>query len=360
MTSIDRFDEQLREWQVSKQKQADLRSPYPWFGGKSRVADIVWAAIGTDVANYVEPFFGSGAVLLCRPKVSGLETINDLDGFIANFWRAAKADPDAVAMHADNPVNECDLHARHMWLVGQRERITDRLCGDPDYFDAKAAGWWVWGQCSWISGGWCTGKGPWQSVDGIMVKVEGGMGVNRKLPHISTSGMGVNRQLPHISGSGRGVHRKMPHDAGEEGMCQARADHLRGYIRGLADRLRSVRVCCGDWSRVCGKSVTYNQGVTGVFLDPPYDEKTGRDMQVYAVDSVGLSESSHKWAIEQGPNPKMRIVLAGYEGEHTMPADWRKIAWKAFGGYANIGNGNGKDNAKLERLWFSPHCIAPQ
>jgi site-specific DNA-adenine methylase len=40
-----------------------LKAPFPWFGGKSRVADIVWDRFG-DVANYVEPFFGSGAVLL--------------------------------------------------------------------------------------------------------------------------------------------------------------------------------------------------------------------------------------------------------------------------------------------------------
>lgn len=43
-----------------------LKAPFPWFGGKSRVASIVWERFG-DVPNYVEPFFGSGAVLLGRP-----------------------------------------------------------------------------------------------------------------------------------------------------------------------------------------------------------------------------------------------------------------------------------------------------
>lgn len=42
-----------------------LQSPYPYFGGKSRVADLVWARFGV-VRNYVEPFFGSGALLLAR------------------------------------------------------------------------------------------------------------------------------------------------------------------------------------------------------------------------------------------------------------------------------------------------------
>ena len=48
-----------------------MKSPFPWFGGKSRVADIVSDRFG-HVANHVEPFFGSGAVLLGRPTEPGI------------------------------------------------------------------------------------------------------------------------------------------------------------------------------------------------------------------------------------------------------------------------------------------------
>lgn len=41
----------------------DMRSPYPWFGGKLTVASLVWSRFG-NVRNYCEPFYGSGAVLL--------------------------------------------------------------------------------------------------------------------------------------------------------------------------------------------------------------------------------------------------------------------------------------------------------
>ena len=71
-----------------------LEAPFPYFGGKSRAADVVWQALG-DVDHYVEPFFGSGAVLLARPAPGGLETVNDKDGLLANFWRAVRADPAA-------------------------------------------------------------------------------------------------------------------------------------------------------------------------------------------------------------------------------------------------------------------------
>ena len=159
----------------------DYKPPFPWFGGKSAIADAVWAGIGSDVKNFIEPFFGSGAVLFLRPSGPGqIETVNDADGFVANFWRAIQVDSDAVSEHADWPVNECDLHARHLWLLGERERITERLMGDAEFYDAKAAGWWVWGQCCWIGSGWCSGRGPWISENGVLALRNSGQGVNRK------------------------------------------------------------------------------------------------------------------------------------------------------------------------------------
>ena len=106
-----------------------MKSPFPWFGGKSRVAVDVWARFG-DVPNYVEPFAGSLAVLLGRPHAPKIETVNDLDGYVANFWRAMTKDPEAVAHHADNPVNECDLHARHAWLGHNDSQVRPGSGGD--------------------------------------------------------------------------------------------------------------------------------------------------------------------------------------------------------------------------------------
>ena len=75
------------------------KTPWPWFGGKSDAAPIAWEAMG-DPDHYVEPFAGSLAVLLRRPAVANRtyysETVNDLDGMVANFWRAVAADPGAV------------------------------------------------------------------------------------------------------------------------------------------------------------------------------------------------------------------------------------------------------------------------
>jgi site-specific DNA-adenine methylase len=306
-----------------------LEAPFPWFGGKRRVAAEVWARFG-DVPNYVEPFFGSGAVLLGRPGAPGTETVNDLDGYVANFWRSIKLAPDATAEWADNPVNENDLHARHVWLLKQRETLRARLEGDTEYHDAKIAGWWAWGISCWIGAGWCSGNGPWWTDD------------ENKLVHLGNAGQGVNRQLVHL-GTGKGVNRKLV--------------HLGDWFHALAARLRNVRVCSGDWARVTGPSVTHGHGLTGVFLDPPYADTAGRDANIYAEDSLSVAHDVRAWAIEEGKNPLMRIALCGYDGEHEMPASWSVYEWKAQGGYANLGDGAGRENANRERIWFSPACL---
>lgn len=326
-----------------------LRAPFPYFGGKSKVASVVWDRFGS-VRNYVEPFAGSCAVLLARPHPQysvlaydgdpnywGTETINDADGLVSNFWRALQADPDGLIDAANWPVNEADLHARHLWLVREKDDLTSRLMADPAWYDIKAAGYWVWGACAWIGQGWCRGDGCWTEINGEFVnKNDNDIGVNRQIPHIGDGGRGINRRIPFV----------------EPGSAQ-----IQHHIEKISDRLRSVRVACGDWSRVTGYSSTHRLGVTGVFLDPPYSEGTVD----YNKGDRTLSSDVRDWCIENGDQPKMRIALCGYEGEHTMleQQGWTTLDWKTGGGYGNQGSGQGKKNAFRERIWFSPHCKQP-
>jgi len=318
-----------------------LRAPFPWFGGKRKVAPEVWARFGA-VENYVEPFFGSGAVLLGRPQpFSGNETINDADGLVSNFWRAIQADPGRTAQAADHPVNENDLHARHAWLVAQLPILRARLEGDPAYYDPTIAGWWAWGVSCWIGSGFCSGRGPWRVVDGQLVHLgNNGQGVNRKRVHLGNNGRGVNRQRVHLGTNGQG-------------------EALSDWFAALSSRLRVVRVASGDWSRVCGPSVTHTHGLTGVFLDPPYADSADRTSDLYRVDCERIAHEVREWAIAQGQRDDMRIALCGYEGEHDMPSTWDMYAWNAgegFGGQAT----ERTENGKRERIWFSPSCLQPQ
>ena len=305
-----------------------LKSPYPWFGGKSRANELIWPAFG-DVDNFVDPFFGSGAVLLGRPNVTGTETVNDADGFIANFWRSLARDPEATARAADWPVSEVDLSARHLWLVGQRAAFTERLQVDPDFYDPKIAGWWVWGLCSWIGSGWCSGEGPWSSDGERWIDA-------RKLPHLGNAGRGINRKLPHLGDAGRGI--------------------LDAFAL-LSERLRRVRVACGDWRRVLGESVTVKHGTTAVILDPPYPDGFDAEEGCYSAgDGADVWHEAAAWAVENGADRRLRIVLCGYDGTWTPPADWREVEWSPRGGYDGQGSAKG-ENRRRERLWLSPGCV---
>lgn len=130
---------------------------------------------------------------------------------------------------------------------------------------------------------------------------------------------------------------------------------VRGYLVSLSERLRRVRVCCGDWARVVGPAVTTCIGTTGVFLDPPYHGAGAERARVYNTDEDQIFEEVHAWAVANGDNPDLRIALCGYEGAHAFPAGWTELTWKASGGYGN--SARGRKNRARERIWFSPHCI---
>ena len=346
-----------------------IRAPFPiqtYFGGKSRIAPAVWERFG-NVPRYVEPFAGSLAVLMARPvPFTGREIVNDSDGLLVNMWRALAADPEAVAHHADWPATEIDLHARHAWLVGQRESITSRLEGDPDWYDAKAAGWWLWGISLWIGGGWCSGRGPWRSVDGEMVSGDDGQGIHRRLPHASDDGQGIHRQLPY-AGHGRGIHRQRPTVTGGAPFhgvhaLARREGGILAAIQPLAERLRDALIFCGDWRRAVTPAVMLGtgrgrgasaEGACAVFLDPPYDHAE-RESGLYAHDE-NIAGAVRDWALANGNDPCLRIALCGYEGI-SMPG-WVELPWKTAGGYSGQGKSTrAAANTRRERVWFSPHC----
>lgn len=447
--STNRTDNDLPKGGLGKgATQGALPEYEVYFGGKSRVADLVWSRLG-DVSNYIEPYFGSGAVLLRRPHLPKIETVNDLDSMICNFWRAIKADPDAVAEYADHPVIEQDLHAIHRWLVigDEAAEFRRRIKAEHDYFDAARAGKWAWGACCWIGSGWCDDNRSeskqmpllranfGKTGQGVNME-EGGQGPSKDTPadkrpqlHTGNShhGRGVHaeakelgEQMPRLGSGGNGatigvgVHAKGPHDkrpnlngtvtgaisnAGvhnaisdahrpqladaysrgrgvhgndSAGTCEARRAWLVDWFARLSDRLRTVRVCCGDWLRVCDSpSVTTRLGVTGIFLDAPYkthlkDGSANRSADLYGNDKAqdvnALVDRVIAYCVERGSDPLMRIAACCYEGEGYEVLGglgWESVSWKAAGGYGNRTQG-GKDNAARERIWFSPHCLDPK
>jgi hypothetical protein len=305
-----------------------LVAPFPYFGGKRRAAARIWQALG-DPSGYVEPFAGSAAVLLARPPFRGrrVETLNDLDGWLVNCWRAIQLSPDDVARHAWGPVAEIDYHARLAWL--QQRRTLDLVAwleGDPEHHDAKAAGWWLYVLACGIGAPF--GPGPWRVVDGHLRKGNAGQGVNRKLPHLGDAGRGVNRG-------------------------DAEPGQLEAYMQQLADRLQRVRITCGAWDRVMTRRIicgNYQWKDCAAFLDPPY--ATSGDL--YAESSEGVAVAVREWCAAAPRD--LRVILCGYDAEHDALLSQ---GWSVIEGKSGRGAGYSSDafNGRRERLWLSPACI---
>ena len=310
-----------------------IPSPFPYYGGKSRWGPDIWVRFGA-VDAYYEPFFGTGAVLFAS-EPHNREVVCDLNGFIANFWRAIQGDPDQVAYWADYPTIHQDLTARHKWLHAWGVEHASRLSEDPDFYDAKAAGWWVWGMSLWIGNVWC--RSTLQSGIPLIDSRGGGQGVSQQRKNIPGD------QIPHVSdhASGRGVS-----------VQRMRGRRLEPWFQTLADRLKGVVVLNRSWTSIChSKTVLMDTATTSkkkhraIFLDPPYDQRG----HIYGTPEV--TQEVYDWAVEAAQRPGYRLAMACHEGDFSVPDGWT-IRILSFGGIRKPER-RGVQDAVL----FSPQCL---
>lgn len=279
-----------------------------YFGGKGLVTDEVWRRFG-DVNGYVEPFVGSGAVLLSRPQpFHGTETVGDLDGHLVNVWRALKHAPEEVAKHVMDPPNSIDMGARRAALTLD---IVQDLLADPEWHHPKMAAYWLYNQACWLSG----------------VKSSE---TRYPTPRLWRNGMGVARYRDD---------------------SELMADLLR-----IHDRLRYVRMVYGDWKRTVTFSALQSHGLSAVFLDPPYGVEDRHEL--YSQDSRSVSHEVFEWANANQYDPLLRIAVCGYDGEHDFPDSWQVFKWTSHGFIGKAGS-QGRINRERERIWFSPTCLIP-
>jgi DNA adenine methylase len=263
---------------------------FPYFGGKSKVAPLVWEHLG-DPECYIEPFGGSLAVLLARPTTPKVEIAVDLDGLLVNFWRSVQREWPSMQTYLTGAVHEIDLRAKHQALIEARDVVTDKLAADPEWCNPMLAAWWWEGISSYLGSGF--GHRP-------------------------------ARQRPHIDRSLKGVWANRMTDEKVEWVMR---------------RLANVVLLSGDWSegwkRACTPAIVkrFHRG-TGVFLDPPYADEE-RQKGLYAADGH-LHDQVVAWALDLPRH--VRVVIAGYGDEYPELRGWQQVVWKAPNGYAQENN----------------------
>ena len=390
-------------------------APFPWVGGKRRIAGEVWRRFG-DVHSYCEPFAGSCAVLLARPDwhTHRREVIGDLSCYVINAWRSLAWSPDDTAYWADWPISHADLTARRHWLIQWAATAKPAMLTDPMYHDPQAAGWWIWGTSCWI--GESSYAQDSRGASGKTRPKAAAIGVNKgKIPEVAgLNGVNALDSRPMLSkrsgGGGCGVNGAGDHGTrpsigkrngvfatGEgpkvgadnggaakagpgtrpqidrpPGVCaygtipkltadngvHAAGARLRPWFAAIANRLRLVHLLHGDWTQAIASNSALGTAprdstICGVFLDPPYssDERTAG---LYDQDDGGgVAAKARDWAIANGNNPRLRIAICAGRAGLDMPPDWTDYVWQASGHVEG-----GRD--RTEHVYFSPHCLVTE
>jgi DNA adenine methylase len=249
-----------------------MKTPFPYFGSKSRIAPEVWRRFG-DPTHYIEPFAGALGILLERPRPGQNEYVGDICCLITNFFRAARyGDHRELTRLRDWPTSQIDLKARANWLKKQERRLYTHLTNDPEWYDLQCAAWYAWAQ-------------------------------QARIGEESTS---VALRL-----------------------FRRRSESLASYFAALSERLKNVVIHYGDWMRLAKLAERNCRLADGaILLDPPYHHSTGRAKHLYAKDSPDVSDYVCRWALARSQtHPRLRIALCGYEGEHQMPTSWEELPW---------------------------------
>lgn len=70
-----------------------IKTPVSWMGNKTSILRILYALFPLSYGRYIEPFGGSGAVLLGKAKPDKFEVYNDYNANLVNLFRCMRDRP---------------------------------------------------------------------------------------------------------------------------------------------------------------------------------------------------------------------------------------------------------------------------
>lgn len=105
-----------------------MKAVFEYPGSKWSIADWI-ISFFPEHHSYLEPFFGSGAVLFNKTR-SNIETVNDLDGNVVNLFEWIKKDPERLA------------HEIH-WTPYSRQVYEDAFAAVPEDSLEKAVNFYI-------------------------------------------------------------------------------------------------------------------------------------------------------------------------------------------------------------------------
>jgi DNA polymerase-1 len=260
-----------------------------WHGGKGRLARRIIALMPPHI-HYVEPFCGGCSILLAHPGEDRSELINDLDGWVTNFWGVLR---DADQFERFRRGAEATLFSRGAFKDA-RATMLDR---DPASLE------------------------PWEAA----------------LAFFICSRQSMGGRMDHFSPPAR---QRLRH--GMNGCVSGWVAAVDG-LPDLHARMRRVFVEHMDALKLIPREDTPG---TLFYVDPPYLPETRTSPKVYAQE---LSEADHRKLLEVLRVVQGKVMLSGYPSElyDQILSDWTRHTFTVPNNAAH----GAKKSRRTEALW---------
>ena len=241
---------------------------YP--GSKWRMANWVVANMPKH-GTYLEPFFGSGAVFFTK-KQAKVETINDVDKHVVNFFKVLREHPDELARVVElTPWSRLEYET---YLTSAKEK---------DYF--------------------LQSEDPIENARRLLIRMNMGHGSRS-----SDKGGWRHNVQAKCGSTSSNVWKNIP---------------KRIYL--AADRLKDAQIECRPAVEIIGR---YRYPEVLIYADPPYPLDTRRQRQ-YKHEMTDQDHIELLEALDNHPGP---VLLSGYACElyDSRLTHWTRKTAKAF------------------------------
>ena len=280
---------------------------FGWYGGKNSHIDWLLPLL-PKATHYCEPFGGSAAVLLNRAP-SPVETYNDIDGEVVNFFRVLRDDHEALI----TAIGLTPFSREELRIASQ-----EPLDGLTDLERARR----------------------------FFVRARQ-----------------VRTGLAQTASNGRWAHCKLTSRAGMAGAVS----RWLGSVEGLSEivqRLLRVQIENAPAIEVIQR---YDSEETLFYCDPPYVHESRSDAKAYRYE---MKNHEHRRLAEVLHSVKGRVALSGYHGGlmDKLYSDWRCIESTPKKAHSTNTRADTIKQDRVEVLWVNyalpeqddPECQSQQ
>lgn len=262
---------------------------FGWYGGKYSHLDWLLPLL-PESTHYCEPFGGSAAVILNRPP-SPVETYNDIDRELVNFFRVLRSNPEALIEQIRfTPF----ARSEYAQAIGPVDDLSDV---------ERARLFFVRARQARTGGGQAATIGRWANC-------------------LLTSRSGMSGTVSRWIGA------------------------VDGLLE-IADRLMSVQMECDHALTIIER---YDSPETLFYCDPPYTHDTRGDSSMYHTE---LTAGDHSELARTLHGARGKCAVSGYSGGimDDLFSDWHRIDSPPKIAHSTASGGAKK--TRIESLWIN-------